>query len=109
MEITLQELMNRLTPGGNYYLLVCGEAVVFDQDKTLTYVPKSNFTSAVMNPLADFKTLLGHALLWSQQVVVDVNSADMLKALEAAGFRIEEAQERSQGWVARLVPPAAHE
>ena len=109
MAITMNELIDRIKGKEEIYLLVCGEAVVFDREKTLTYVPKSNFDSAVMNSLADFKTMLGHALLWSQQEVVDITSADMMRTREDAGFRLDGAHERQGGWIARLVSPAAHD
>ncbi len=102
MPISVSEMMQRIADKDDIYLMVCGESVVFDRNEGLVYVPFSNYDSAVMNPLADFKTHIGHGLLWSRHIELDCSSCAMLSALEAAGFSCEAVPGAADGMIALL-------
>ena len=95
--------------GKTWSLLQCCVWLAANQRNKLISVVGESVPFLKRGAMRDFKTMLGHALLWSQQEVVDITSADMMRTLEDAGFRLDGAHERQGGWIARLVSPAARD
>ena len=86
--IRLSEFIERaLVPESELYAMLCGEIVVFDRTNQIVYIPISTHAGAVLNPLGDFRTMLGHGLLWSRHVEVDCSSLEMMSVV--AGYADE--------------------
>ena len=83
-------------------LIVSGEAVVYDRAAATVYIPESQYHSSAMNLIGDFKTHLGHELLWSRHVDMDCSSAELIDELGKAGFGCEVLREDVRGTVAEL-------
>lgn len=99
----IQELMTKLNKSADVFVLICGESVLYDADRATVYVPESSYTNTSMNPLADFKSHIGHNLLWSRHENVACTSGEMLRALEKAGFGGELVRHDHNGSIYRLV------
>ena len=80
--ITLTAFIEKIcSPKAAPYLLVCGDVVVFDRVSQIAYIPASTHEGARLNPMGDFRTKLGHGLLWSRHIEVDCTSNDMRSAV----------------------------
>ncbi|MDR0904702.1 MAG: hypothetical protein LBN00_00780 [Oscillospiraceae bacterium] len=89
--ITLQEFIKKITgPGAAPLLMTCVETVVFERAEQVLYVPVMTHETAAMNPMGDFRTRLGHALLWCRHIEVDCSSAEMRGIIRDAKFTAEE-------------------
>jgi hypothetical protein len=89
--ITLREFSERLTaPGAAPLLMTCVESVVFERAGQVLYVPITTHGTAAMNPMGDFRTRLGHALLWCRHIEVDCSSAELCEAVKDADFTASE-------------------
>jgi len=103
--ITLKDFSERIkAPAAEPFLLICGEAIVFDRAAQITYVPITTYGNAAMNPMTDFRTTLGHGLLWSQHVEVDCSSAELCEAL--SDMRAEQTAGTPAYAVYKLLPAA---
>ena len=80
--IGLNEFISRIVePRAELYAMLCGELVVFDRTEQVVYIPISSYGNALMNPLGDFRTMIGHGLLWSRHVEVDCSSAELMEVI----------------------------
>jgi ABC-type antimicrobial peptide transport system ATPase subunit len=71
----------KATEHSSLLLLECGDAAVYDRSENILYTSKDIYNHALMNPLADFRTMMGHHLLWSKQREVSCGSGELLEAL----------------------------
>lgn len=104
MAITLKELLNRVKEQDGLFVLLSTEAVLYDRNSATVYIPRSNYRSTSLNLLGDFKSHIGHNLLWSRHEDVDALAGEMLAALQNAGFRGELRQADHKGSIYELVP-----
>ena len=102
MTVPVSEMIKQVINRSGVLLIVSGEAVVYDTHAATVYIPKSQYRSSAMNLIGDFKTHLGHELLWSRHVDMDCCSADLLNELGKAGFGYKVLREDHKGTVAEL-------
>jgi len=107
MMTSMNELLKNIQGREGVYVLICGESVVYDRDSATVFVPTSNYTNASMNPLADFKSHIGHCLLWSRHQNLDCTSSEMLRSLRDAGYDGKLMQKDHNGAIYELVRPCA--
>jgi len=107
MKMSMNEMLKDIRGREGVYVLICGESVVYDRGSATVFVPASNYTNASMNPLADFKSHIGHCLLWSRHRDLDCSSSEMLRALRDAGYDGKLTQQDHKGAVYELVRPCA--
>jgi hypothetical protein len=82
MTISLTEFLSRISdPKSDLYLLVCTEVIVYDHNTKNVYVPVTTHGNNNMHPMVDFKTYLGHGLLWSRHTELDCTSQELNEAL----------------------------
>ena len=93
----IKQVVNRRT-----LLIVSGEAVVYAPAAATVYIPKSQYRTSAMNLIGDFKTHLGHELLWSRHVDMDCCSAELIDELGKAGFGYKVLRDDCRGTVAEL-------
>ena len=80
--IKLNEFISRIdAPGAEGYAMICGEIVVFDRTEQVVYIPITTYGNARLNPMGDFRTIIGNGLLWSRHIEVDCSSAEMANAV----------------------------
>lgn len=103
MAITAYKMIEDIRGRSRVFLLVCGEAVVYDPARTTVYIPKSNYKTSVLNFMGDFKTSLGHELLWSRHEELDCTSSEMMMQMQEKGFEYNILQTDHKGTVAELV------
>ncbi|SHH55909.1 hypothetical protein SAMN02745823_00288 [Sporobacter termitidis DSM 10068] len=93
MTISLDEFLDRiLSPNSDLYLMVCGEVIVYDNGAKTVYSPITTHHNASLNPLVDFRTHIGHSLLWSRHVEIQCTSEELRNALYTAGYEIAPLQ-----------------
>ncbi|MDR0862753.1 MAG: hypothetical protein LBN30_08295 [Oscillospiraceae bacterium] len=91
--ITLAEFVNAVAyHGAELYLMECEEAIVFDRTAQIVYIPVTTHQTAALNPMGDFKTRLGHGLLWSRHVEINCNSEQLRGAVLGAGYGLTVSQ-----------------
>lgn len=89
MPISIAEFLERIaTSASDLYLLVCGDIVVYDGISQIVYIPEATHRSARLNPLGDFRTPLGHHLLWCRHIEIECTSDALNIALHGAGYQI---------------------
>jgi hypothetical protein len=89
MAISIKELMDRITvSGSSLYLMSCTDVIIYDAMARIVYVPESTHRGTNLNPMVDFRTHLGHHLLWSQHIEVACSSSTLHEALQEAGYQI---------------------
>lgn len=86
MTISLNEFLNRISNSEELHLLVCTEAIVYDGGSRTLYLPLATHNNTSLNPLADFRTHIGHFLLWSRHAEVDCTSGELINSLYGQGF-----------------------
>jgi hypothetical protein len=95
--ISLEEFFREISAHSTDLLLMtCTETIVFDRAAQVVYVPIVTHKSAKLNPMVDFRTMLGHRLLWSRQIEVDCNSEEMRGVIDAAAFAADEIVSNNQ-------------
>lgn len=102
MSMPVSEMIEQVINKSGVLLIVSGEAVVFDKRAATVYIPQSQYRSSSMNLIGDFKTHLGHELLWSRHVDMDCCSAELINELGKAGFGYRVLREDHKGTVAEL-------
>ncbi len=90
MPITIAEFMNRITSTeAEIYILVCTDVIVYDRVSRIVYIPEVTHRNTNLNPMGDFRTPLGHELLWSRHVEIDCSSQELADAFISAGYDIK--------------------
>lgn len=90
MLIPISEFMNRITnTESDIFIMVCTDVIVYDRISRVVYIPEITHHSTSLNPMGDFRTPLGHELLWSQHVEIDCTSQELADAFITAGYDIK--------------------
>lgn len=88
MAISIAEFLDRVTESASeLYGMVCTDIIVYDGINRIVYIPDVTHHNTNMNPMGDFRTHLGHALLWSQHVEINCSSEILGNALVSAGYQ----------------------
>lgn len=106
MTISINEFSNRLSTSEELYLLICTEAIVYDSGSKTVYLPLTTHNNTSLNPLADFRTHMGHFLLWSRHTEVDCTSSELLETLYSQGFSVSGSQSNRDYSIYSLVKEA---
>ncbi|MDR0858304.1 MAG: hypothetical protein LBN97_04665 [Oscillospiraceae bacterium] len=69
------------TKSADLLLLECGDVIVYDRSQNTLYSTTDTHSRARMNPMVDFRTMLGHHLLWSRQCELDCTNDDFYNAI----------------------------
>jgi hypothetical protein len=108
MAITLTEFLDRISASeAELYLMICSEIIVYDAVAKTVYIPESTHRNADLNPMGDFKTYLGHGLLWSQHIELQCTSAELSAALGAEGYNPTPYQANEKFQIYTIAKPAA--
>jgi hypothetical protein len=74
--ITINDFI-RDTANDELILLECGDVCVFDRTSQTLYSALDTHDRAVMNPMVDLRTHLGHSLLWAKQCELDCTTSEL--------------------------------
>lgn len=89
MTISIANFLERVSkPNSELYLMICGEAIVYDSSSRIVYIPISTHSNTSLNPMGDFRTYMGHFLLWSQHVEIQGSSQELIDALHNKGYKV---------------------
>lgn len=93
MTISINEFSDRISnTDSELYLLFCTEVLVYDSCARTLYIPASTHGNTNLNPLADFRTHIGHFLLWSRHTEVECSSGELMNTLVNEGYTIAPTQ-----------------